>query len=127
MTGKGSRVEQAVRQAEAAVAIGATRVGDVSAAEFNASQAAIDELMQLVAKQDAELTALKGRRCDGCKWSTATKPSSAWSRYGSEMMQCDVQAQMRPPVFADGTGRDANWQDIIVHADHYCAAWEVRP
>lgn len=55
----GSRVEQAVRRAEAAVAIGATRVGDVPAAEFNASQVAIGELMELVAKQDAELAALR--------------------------------------------------------------------
>lgn len=42
------------------------RTGDVPAAEFNASQAAINELMELVAKQDVELAALKGRRCDGC-------------------------------------------------------------
>lgn len=35
------------------------RTGDVPAAEFNASQAAIGELMALLEKQDAELAALK--------------------------------------------------------------------
>lgn len=100
----GSRVEQAVRRAEAAVAIGATRVGDVSAAEFNASQAAINELMELVAKQDAELAALKARRCDGCKF---------WRSASGLMGRCESEA-------IDTTA------EPVVHADFYCAAWEPQ-
>lgn len=103
MTGKGSRVEQAVRQAEAAVAIGATRVGDVSAAEFNASQAAINELMQLVAKQDAELTALKGRRCDGC---------ANWRRWANDSQHGDC------------TLLSAGHNEIDTDAAFFCAEWD---
>ena len=35
-------------------------------AELAEAHAAINELSALVAKQDAELAALKARRCDGC-------------------------------------------------------------
>jgi len=86
------------------------RTGDVSAAEFNASQAAINELMQLVAKQDAELAALKGRRCDGCKWLV-------------DASECAMPHSGHGPVVVayDGEG-----YALLVDADHYCAAWESR-
>lgn len=72
------------------------RTGDVSAAEFNASQAAINELMQLVAKQDAELAALS---------------------------ECAMPHSGHGPVVVayDGEG-----YALLVDADHYCAAWESR-
>ena len=79
------------------------RTGDVSAAEFNASQAAINELMQLVAKQDAELTALKGRRCDGC---------ANWRRWANDSQHgdCTLLSAATPTAAAV-----------------FCAEWDGEP
>lgn len=97
------------------------RTGDVSAAEFNASQAAINELMQLVAKQDAELTALKGRRCDGCKHWVAM-PDDA--QYGDcRLRESDVYFATGQPYYIDDPIDNS---DFITAVDYHCAAWEAK-
>ena len=84
------------------------RVGVVPAAEFNASQAAIGELMALLEKQDAELAALKGRRCDRCRW---------WD-HG----ECTMPHTGRHPVVI---AYDGNGYTMLTDADFACNAWQA--
>jgi len=75
---------------------------------------------------EAELAALKARRCDGCVWAKPLDASSLWVRGGDDMRRCDVQTQVEAPMLSDCTPRTAKWQEIVVRADHACNAWMAK-